>query len=109
MIQQFATLALLSLLLTNLPAGAQAAATHQHAVPPTPAAAGAMPTTAPPRAATPPYTSAYRNYRRFDPNESLTDWRRANDTVREIGGWQAYAKESARANAASADKPGDRK
>ena len=43
MIQQFATLALLSLLLTNLPAGAQAAATHQHAVPPTPAAAGAMP------------------------------------------------------------------
>ena len=109
MIRPSALLALLPLLLTGPQAGAQATTTHQHAVPPTPAAAGAMPTTAPPRAATPPYTSAYRNYRRFDPNESLTDWRRANDTVREIGGWQAYAKESARANAASADKPGDRK
>ena len=109
MIQQFATLALLSLLLTNLPAGAQAAATHQHAVPPARAAASATPAAALPRTTTPPFTSAYRNYRRFDPNESLTDWRRANDTVREIGGWQAYAKESARANAASADKPGDRK
>ena len=112
MIRPSALLALLPLLLTSLPAGAQATTTHQHPLPPTAAAGSAPPAPAAgssARTATPPFASAYRNYRRFDPNESLTDWRRANDTVREIGGWQAYAKESARANAAPADNPGEKK
>ncbi len=116
MIRPSASLALLTLLLTSLQAGAQATTTHQHPVPATAAAGNATPAPAAGSAApaqaretTQPFASAYRNYRRFDPNEPLTDWRRANDTVREIGGWQAYAKESARANAAPASKPGEKK
>jgi hypothetical protein len=34
-------------------------------------------------------------YQRFDADIPLVDWRKANDTVREIGGWQAYARQSA--------------
>jgi len=116
MIRPSALLALLPLLLNSLPAGAQATTTHQHPLPPTAAAGNASPASAARSAApaqsretTQPFTSAYRNYRRFDPNEPLTDWRRANDTVREIGGWQAYAKESARANAPAANATGDKK
>lgn len=107
MIRYFAILALLPL--AGLPAGAQTTATHQHAAPPAAAATTSRPAPATPHVATAPFASAWRNYRRFDLNEPLTDWRAANDTVREIGGWQAYAKESARANAAPADKSGDRK
>ncbi len=42
-----------------------------------------------------------RNYKKFSADEPMQDWRRANDTVREVGGWRAYAKEAARANRAS--------
>ncbi|WP_304638966.1 hypothetical protein [Pseudomonas sp.] len=38
------------------------------------------------------YQSPLSAYRGFQPQES-GDWRAANDTVAEIGGWQAYAAE----------------
>jgi hypothetical protein len=34
-------------------------------------------------------------YQRFDTDTAPADWRKANDTVREIGGWHAYARQSA--------------
>lgn len=39
-----------------------------------------------------PYRSAFEGYRPFSADE-VGDWRKANDTVREIGGWRAYARE----------------
>jgi len=39
-----------------------------------------------------PYRSAFEGYRRFSAGEP-GDWRKANDTVRAIGGWRAYARE----------------
>ncbi|MBE7366052.1 hypothetical protein [Ramlibacter pallidus] len=38
------------------------------------------------------YPSAFDGYRPFSAGE-VGDWRRANDTVREVGGWRAYARE----------------
>jgi hypothetical protein len=40
------------------------------------------------------YPSAFDGYRRFD-EQKLQPWREANDTVGRIGGWRAYARESA--------------
>jgi len=56
------------------------------------------PTGSPPRsvAVAAPVSSAITTYRRFDPAEPLADWRQANKTVEEIGGWRAYAKEAAK-------------
>lgn len=45
---------------------------------------------APPAAST--YNSAFEGYRPFAAEE-VGDWRQANDTVRDIGGWRAYARE----------------
>jgi hypothetical protein len=39
-----------------------------------------------------PYRSAFEGYRPFEAGE-VQDWRKSNDTVREIGGWRAYARE----------------
>jgi hypothetical protein len=44
-------------------------------------------------------------YKQFTPEEPLTDWRRANETVNAIGGWRTYAKEAARANIAAQGQP----
>lgn len=44
-------------------------------------------------AARPTYRSAFEGYRRYS-DEPVGSWRQANDTVRQIGGWQAYARES---------------
>ncbi|MEJ7931462.1 hypothetical protein WG922_15915 [Ramlibacter sp. AN1015] len=63
-------------LLAGLQAAAQSAAPEQS---PTPAASAA-------------YNSAFESYRPFAAEE-IQDWRRSNDTVREIGGWRAYARE----------------
>lgn len=49
------------------------------------------------------YTSAFDGYRRFS-EEELVPWRASNDRVREIGGWQAYARE-AQANQADGTAP----
>lgn len=55
------------------------------------AAQGAAPEQAP-AAASAAYNSAFEGYRPFAAEE-IQDWRRSNDTVREIGGWRAYARE----------------
>lgn len=49
-----------------------------------------LPASAP--ASPPAYRSAFDRYRSFTAEE-VQDWRRSNDTVREIGGWRAYARE----------------
>lgn len=38
------------------------------------------------------YQSAFDRYRAYR-DEPVGDWRRANETVRQIGGWKAYARE----------------
>lgn len=45
------------------------------------------------------FPSSLTQYRRLDPETPLVDWRKANDTVRQIGGWRAYAREAAAAQA----------
>ena len=42
--------------------------------------------------ATPVYQSAFEGYRSFEGGD-VQDWRKSNDTVREVGGWRAYARE----------------
>jgi hypothetical protein len=62
---------------------------------------------APPPQLAPGYSSAFDGYRPFAAEE-IQDWRRSNDTVRDIGGWRAYAREihGTSAPPSSADKPG---
>lgn len=43
-------------------------------------------------AAAPAYQSAFEGYRAFE-GGAVQDWRKSNDTVREAGGWRAYARE----------------
>ena len=43
-------------------------------------------------AASASYNSAFEGYRPFEAGE-VEDWRKSNDTVREAGGWRAYARE----------------
>ncbi len=77
---------------------------HQHsAVPATPAAAAEKP--APPIASPKSVPVPSKAYKQFTPEEPLTDWRRANETVNAIGGWRTYAKEAARANIAAQGQP----
>jgi hypothetical protein len=73
--------------------GAQAQHQHQHA----PAPSSAPPVTAS-RVAAPaakPLRSIMDGYQRFDADTPLVNWRNANDTVKDIGGWQTYARQSA--------------
>jgi len=51
---------------------------------------------APPGAPALPYRSAFENYQRFQDDKPVA-WKEANDTVRERGGWRAYAREGAEA------------
>lgn len=55
-----------------------------------PSAAQTAPVQPPAEQAT--YRSAFEGYRPFEAAE-VQDWRKSNDTVREIGGWRAYARE----------------
>ncbi len=48
----------------------------------------------------PVYQSVFDGYHAMS-EPKLTPWRAANDTVRDVGGWRAYAKEAAAANAAA--------
>ena len=48
----------------------------------------------------PAYQSVFEGYQAMS-EPKLTPWRAANDTVRDVGGWRAYAKEAAAANAAA--------
>ncbi len=43
--------------------------------------------------ALPKFASALRDYRAYA-DEPIASWREANDTVRRIGGWQAYSREA---------------
>lgn len=51
------------------------------------------------------YSSAFEGYRPFEAGE-VQDWRKSNDTVREIGGWRAYAREIQGGAAPSQAQPG---
>ena len=48
------------------------------------------------------YVSPFKDYRRFQ-EPKVKPWRESNERVREIGGWKAYANESARAAAPRAE------
>lgn len=52
-----------------------------------------------------PYQSAFEGYQPFAADTSVQDWRRSNDTVREVGGWRAYAREISRAGRAAEAAP----
>ena len=39
------------------------------------------------------YRSVFEDYRPFT-EDKVTPWREANDAVRDIGGWRAYAREA---------------
>ena len=63
-------------------------------VTPTPAQSTASAATAPlTQGSTTPYRSAFEHYQPFAEDKVLP-WKEANDTVRAIGGWRAYAKEA---------------
>ncbi len=49
------------------------------------------------------YRSAFEGYRSFA-DQPLTPWREANDVVKSVGGWQAYAREGQGEHAAGAEK-----
>ncbi len=49
------------------------------------------------------YQSPFADYRALGADQT-TPWKDANDTVRNIGGWQAYAKEAAEAAKVAASK-----
>ena len=51
------------------------------------------------------YSSAFEGYRPFEAGE-VQDWRKSNDTVRDIGGWRAYAREIQGGAAPSQAQPG---
>lgn len=79
-----ATLALLAASLGTMQASAQAPATAP-AQQPGPAALA--------EAAPPGYRSALEGYQRYS-DEKIVNWKQANDTAGQIGGWRAYAKEA---------------
>lgn len=54
--------------------------------------------------ALPGYVSPLRDYRAFA-DEPIASWREANETVRRIGGWQAYSRESYEALRKPAQQP----
>lgn len=88
-------------LVVPLPGRAQ----HQHHQPTPAQVASPQPAAAMPAAAQPPgpNVTGLERYRHFTADEPLTDWRKVNDTVRDIGGWQTYAQEAARAIKAEQD------
>lgn len=77
------TLALLAASLGTMQARAQVPATAP--AQPSPAAMA--------EAAPPGYRSALEGYQRYS-DEKIVNWKQANDTAGQIGGWRAYAKEA---------------
>jgi hypothetical protein len=67
-------------------------AQHRHAETPSAAAPVAAPATL---LATKPLRSIMDGYQRFDADTPLINWRQANVAVKDIGSWQAYARQSA--------------
>lgn len=64
----------------------QGAAPSQAGAQPKAAETGAKPAAASPDAPDAGYRSAFTGYRRFQPEDPLKTWRRANDEVRDAGG-----------------------
>lgn len=58
------------------------------------AGAQSLPASPEPAPAELPYQSAFEAYQCFQDDKPIS-WKQANDTVRQRGGWRAYAKESA--------------
>jgi hypothetical protein len=75
----------------------------QPAAPGSPASSAVSGTSTPPH--TTPYRSAFDNYRSFA-DEKPVPWKEANETVRAVGGWRAYAREASEAPAAPPSSPG---
>lgn len=73
-----------------------------------PAVVAALPAAAQTPPAEPlPYRSAFENYQRFQDDQPVP-WKEANDTVRQRGGWRAYAKEGATAGQSADPHAGHR-
>lgn len=89
--------------LAALTALAALGAAAQPAAPGSPASSPAAGTGTPPR--TTPYRSAFDNYQSFA-DEKPVPWKEANETVRAVGGWRAYAREAGEEPAASPSVPG---
>jgi hypothetical protein len=85
--------------LAVFPAMAALAAMAQTPPDAAPAPAAAAPAAAPPVLT---YKSAFEGYRPFT-DEKAVPWKEANETVRQRGGWQAYAKEAATTGAAGTE------
>lgn len=50
------------------------------------------------------YRSVFEGYQPFA-DEKIIGWKQANETVREIGGWRAYAKESRQTESGASGQP----
>jgi hypothetical protein len=50
------------------------------------------------------YQSSFQNYQRYS-STPIQSWKQANDTVKDIGGWRAYAKEITKDQDAKASAP----
>jgi len=50
------------------------------------------------------YQSSFQNYQRYS-STLIQSWKQANDTVKDIGGWRAYAKEITKDQDAKASTP----
>jgi hypothetical protein len=50
------------------------------------------------------YQSSFQNYQRYSAS-SVQPWKQSNDTVKDIGGWRAYAKEITQDTDAKASTP----
>ena len=91
-----AVVILLAVLLWTMPAVAQNNAA---------ALSPAVATAAMPTATLPSYRSAFEGYQSYT-DEKIVNWKQANDTVGQIGGWRAYSKEASQdASADNTVKP----
>lgn len=50
------------------------------------------------------YESALKTYKPYS-DQTVQSWREANELVRSIGGWRAYSREAAAADASESDAP----
>jgi hypothetical protein len=68
-----------------------------------PSHAQTMPDPSDPKAPVTPlkYQSAFEGYKPYT-DEPLVPWKAANDKVREIGGWRAYARQASEPDASTA-------
>lgn len=50
------------------------------------------------------YQSSFQNYHRYSAS-TIQSWKQSNDTVKDIGGWRAYAKEVSQDTGAKSSTP----